>query len=319
MTSQTVVGLGEVMLRLSPPHGYRLENMATLAVHAAGSEANVLAALARLGVPTMLVSVLPATPLGRRAAADLTAAGVDLSRVEWIAEGRMGTFFVEPGTGARSTSVLYDRAGSAFAEWIHWPEGALSTAAFALVSGITLALSGRARAAVDAMLAEAQRGDVPLCVDVNYRSRLWSPEAALAELEPLLESASVVVCSAQDAELVFDADPSDPASFRSRWAPRSRVCVITAGDHGSRAVGATNEVLTIQAVNSRMVDRLGLGDAFLAGLLDGLLRQCQLAEALGSGAALAALKATVLGDLSLARREDLEALEGTLTTSPVQR
>jgi 2-dehydro-3-deoxygluconokinase len=319
MRRGSVVGLGELLLRLSPMLGRRLENADVLAVYPAGSEANVLAALARLGVPTAFVSALPDTALGRRAAAELAVAGVDLSRIQWVADGRMGIFFVETGSGARPTSVLYDRAGSAFAEHVRWPEGALSGAAFALVSGITLALSDAAREAVGALVAEAEGANVPLCVDVNYRARLWSAEAARARLAPLLEHASVVVCSAEDADRVFSADPEDPAAFRAQWAPRAQVCVLTAGELGSRAVGATDELYIGDAVRSSMIDRLGLGDAFLAGLLDGLLRERPLPDALRVGAGLAALKATVLGDLSLARREDLDALGDSVNVPPVRR
>lgn len=319
MAPPAVVGLGEVMLRLSPPIGRRIENADVLEVHAAGAEANVVAALARLGVPSALVSVLPETPLGRRAAAELAAAGVDLHRLRWAEDGRIGTFFVEHGVGARSTNVLYDRAGSAFAESIRWPHGSLDGVQYALVSGITPALSAAARDATSAMLAEAADRGVPVCVDVNYRSRLWSPEVAREYMSPILASARVVVCSARDADRVFGACADDPARFRAQWAPQAGLCVITAGDSGARAVAETEEVLVVEAVDTLVVDRLGLGDAFVAGLLDGLLRHCSVEEALGTGAVLAAMKATVAGDLSLTRRQELDALLAGSGASEVLR
>jgi 2-dehydro-3-deoxygluconokinase len=315
MTAPAVVGLGEVMLRLSPVPGRRLENADSLNVHTGGAEANVLAGLARLGVPTALVSALPDSSLGRRAAAELAAAGVDLGLLQWLPNARMGTFFVEQGFGARATTVLYDRSGSAFAEGIGWPPGALAGAAYALVSGITPALGAPARAAVGAMIDEAERGGVPLCLDVNYRARLWSPEAARETLAPLLGRAEVAVCGAHDAEHVFRADPDDPAAFRARWAPRAGICVITHGEFGCRAVGKGDELIATEAIGTEIVDRPGLGDAFLAGLLHTLLGGGDLEAALRAGVALAALKATVAGDISLARREDLTALlESSITT-----
>jgi 2-dehydro-3-deoxygluconokinase len=307
------------MLRLSPPTGRRIENADVLDVHAAGAEANVLAGLARLGVPSALVSVLPETPLGRRAAAELAAAGVELGRIGWIANGRMGTFFVEHGLGARSTSVLYDRAGSALAEAIQRPPGSLDGVCYALVSGITPALSVAARDATSAMFAEAADRGVPVCVDVNYRSRLWSPEMARECLSPILARAGVVVCSARDADTVFGAGADDPARFRARWAPQASVCVITAGDSGARAVAETDEVVAVEALDTFVVDRLGLGDAFVAGLLDGLLRHCSVEEALRAGTVLAAMKATVAGDLSLTRRQELDALLARSARSEVLR
>ena len=231
----------------------------------------------------------------------------------------MGTFFVEHGLGARSTSVLYDRAGSAFAEAIRWPQGSLDGVRYALISGITPALSVAARNATSAMLAEAADRGVQVCVDVNYRSLLWSPEMAREYLTPVLASANVVVCSARDADTVFGACADDPARFRARWAPQAGVCVITAGDSGARAVAETDEVLVVEAVDTLVVDRLGLGDAFVAGLLDGLLRHCSVDEALRAGTVLAAMKATVAGDLSLTRRQELDALLARSARSEVLR
>jgi 2-dehydro-3-deoxygluconokinase len=304
-----VVGLGEVMLRLSPPPARRLENAEALTVHAAGSEANVLAALARLGVPSALVSVLPDSPLGRRAAGELAAAGVDLGHVHWQPGARMGTFFVEQGAGARPTSVWYDRAGSAFAECARWPRGVLDGARFALLSGVTPALSQAASSAASAMVAEATEEGVALCLDVNYRAHLWPPDLARAALSPLLDLATVVVCTAEDAEQLFEADSGDPAEFRSQWAPRAAVCVITHGEHGSLAVAeGEDSAISTPAVPTTVLDRLGLGDAFLAGLLHGLLEERDLPHALRAGAALAAMKATVAGDFSLACRPDLDAV-----------
>jgi 2-dehydro-3-deoxygluconokinase len=315
-----VVGLGEVMLRLSPAPARRIENADVLAVHAAGSEANVLGALARLGVPSALVSVFPNSPLGHRAAGELGAAGVDLRHVRWTKGARMGTFFVEQGTGARPTNVWYDRAGSAFAEHVEWPSGALRGARYAVLSGITPALSNTALRAASAMVGEARELAVPVCFDVNYRARLWPADVARAALSPYLARAAIVVCAAQDAEQLFDADPADPAQFRGQWAPQASVCVITHGEQGSLAVGESDDgVIATHAVGTKIVDRLGLGDAFVAGMLHGLLDERGLPEALRAGAALASMKATVAGDLSLARREDLDAVLERAPRSRVAR
>lgn len=308
-----VVGLGEVMLRLSPTAGRRLETADVLAVHAAGAEANVLAGLARLGVSASLVSVLPDTPLGYRAAAELRAAGVDLDHVRWITGGRMGTFFVEQGAGPRATTVWYDRSGSAFAEHIDWPSGALAGAKMALLSGITPALSPAAQGAAAAMAREALVREVTLCIDVNYRERLWSAAVARDTLASLLKQADIVVCAERDAMLLFGPDAADPAAFQAQWAPRASVCVITRGEDGCSAVSERSGPVSVDAIPTTVTDRLGIGDAFVAGLLRSLLGGHDLIEALRAGSALAALKATVAGDLSLARADDLDALLATQT------
>ncbi len=308
MAAPAVVALGELMLRLSPDPGERLETARSLRVHPGGSEANVTAALARLGVPSALVTALPESPLGRRVAGELRAAGVSLEWVQWIAGARLGTYFVEPAppSGPRATDVLYDRAGSAFAQTIRWPQDALTGARAAVVSGITPALSPEARTAAQALARDAHAHGVALCVDVNYRSRLWTPSTARTELAPLLVAADIVVCSAADAAQVLEIDPGDPQALRERWSPQAGICVITQAERGAIAVAGGDEgIVRAAGVPTVPVDRLGLGDAFLAGLLFGLLEDWALERALTAGTMLAALKATVAGDFSLTRRAEL--------------
>jgi 2-dehydro-3-deoxygluconokinase len=314
-----VVGLGELMLRLSPEPSERLEVAQTLRVHAAGAEANVAAGLARLGLRAALVTALPESSLGRRAAGELAAAGVDLSLVDWHPGARMGTFFVEQGSGARTTAVSYDRAGSAFADHARWPAGALEGAGYAVVSGITPALSERSAVAAGAIAREARSRGVVLCVDVNYRARLWSAEAAREGLASLLAQADVLICSASDAAVVFGPEYADPAALREHCAPRARVCVITRGEHGCAAVGGPDETITVEATPTVITDRLGIGDAFVAGLIYGLLDERPLGDALRAGTALAALKATVAGDFSLTRKDELEAAIAQPTIAGVLR
>lgn len=302
-----VVGLGEVMLRLSPAPSEQIEVAQTLRVHAAGAEANVVAALARLGVRAALVTSLPDSPLGRRAAGEMAAAGVDLSLVEWHRDERIGTFFVEQGTGARATRVCYDRMQSAFAKYAQWPVGALHGARYCVLSGITPALSDAAAGAAHAMVQEARAQGVELCIDVNYRSGLWTPDAARAGIGAVLAEADIVVCSEADARTVFRLDAPEPQRLRDRFAPRARACVITRGDQGCVAMDADGSQMVVESVRTVVVDRLGMGDAFMAGFLHGLLQGRPLREALRAAAGLAALKATVAGDFSLARREQLES------------
>lgn len=305
-STPSVVTFGEAMLRLSASGGERLVRAASLAVHVAGAEANVAASLAALGVHAAWAGVLPDGPLGRRAAAELAAAGVDLRLVRWAgAEDRMGLFFVEHGAGARPTAVHYDRRDSAFARHAAWPAGALEGARYAVVSGVTPALSPAAARATRELAAEAAAAGGRLVVDVNHRARLWSAAEARAELEGLLLGADVVVCSERDAAAVFGAGP-DPAAFRARFAPAASLCVVTRGARGTLA-DAAGELIEVPAVATEVVDRLGLGDAFLAGLLSGLLDEAGPGDALRRGAALAALKATVAGDVALADAAELAA------------
>ena len=245
-----VVGLGEVMLRLSPTAGRRLENADVLAVHAAGAEANVLAGLARLGVSASLVSVLPDTPLGYRAAAEVQGAGVDLDHVRWITGGRMGTFFVEQGAGPRATTVWYDRSGSAGVRGAHRlavrRSGRRSDGR--ALGDYAGALLGYTSAAAAAMAGEALARGVSLCIDVNYRERLWSAAVARDTLASLLKQADIVVCAERDAMLLFGPDAADPAAFQMQWAPRASVCVITRGEDGCSAVSERSGPVSVDAI-----------------------------------------------------------------------
>ncbi|HEY4279979.1 MAG TPA: sugar kinase [Conexibacter sp.] len=309
-----VVTAGEALLRLATPAGQRLSDAPSLDVHVAGAEANVAAGLARLGVPTRWVSRLPDSALGRRAAAALADAGVILDAVEWAHDGRVGLFFSDTGAGARPTTVLYDRAASAFTALRTPPAGALTGARLLHLTGITAALG--MRELLDALLAEAARSAVPVCVDVNHRALLWSATEAREGLTPLLAAAEIVVCAERDARAVLDLGGEPEAllnGLRDRWAPRAQTLVLTRGAAGAVALDADGQVCEQPAIPTATIDRFGMGDAFVAGLLWGLLAQEPLPFALRAGATLAALKATVDGDLS---RTDANELRAALRSQP---
>lgn len=302
------------MLRLSPPDQGRLDQAHQLDVHVAGAELNLAVALAGAGIPARWISVLPDGPLGARVLAEVRAAGVDCEFVS-VAAGRLGLFFVEHGSPPRPTSVLYDRSNSAFA--VAAAELVLDTAAlegarFAAVSGVTPALGPGARALTERFADQAAETGAGLCVDVNHRPRLWSDDDAAATLAPLLGRAEVVVCAEQDARSLFAVPEGEPArmldDLRVRLAPDAAVVVLTLGGAGAVASGRDGVPQRQPPFPVQVKDRLGVGDAFTAGLLSGLVEGCELSDALARGAALAALKATVSGDLAHFRREEILAV-----------
>jgi 2-dehydro-3-deoxygluconokinase len=307
-----VATLGEVMLRLSPPGTDLLAGTDSLDVHVAGSEANVAVALASLGVDAAFLSALPATPLGDRVAASLRAAGVDLDYLDAAAPGRLGLFFVEFGAAPRPTAVWYDRAGSAFSRAGGYDAMALDGARFAVVSGITPALSPATRGLATAFVAEARSRGVAVCIDVNYRERLWSSAVARECLGPLLGEAAIVVCSRRDAECVFELTAEHAGAvaglLREKLAPSAELVVVTDGTAGCAAIDGSGAVFAQPAFAAEVVDRIGAGDAFLAGLLWGLLDDQETGEALACAAALGALKCTVRGDQARFGAEQLRAV-----------
>jgi 2-dehydro-3-deoxygluconokinase len=308
-----VVTLGETMLRLSPPSHGRLEHANLLELHVGGAESNVAAALARLGRRTAWCSALPDTPLGRRVAHTVAAAGVDVSGVRYTADGRVGIYFVEFGAPPRATEVFYDRAGSSFSSAVGFDPAMLTGAGFAVLSGITLALSPHAREVAMAFADAARAGGAGVVVDVNYRARLWSPAAARAATGALLRGAAVVVCSARDASTVFGVPDGDVRAMAlelaERYAPAARLVCLTCSERGSVAVEQGGVVTMQPWVPATVVDRFGAGDAFVAGIVDSLLGGATAAEALSFAARLAALKCTVAGDVCLFSRADVNALD----------
>ena len=303
-----VVALGEAMLRLTAADGERLRGADHLSVHVAGAECNVAVAVARLGVSAAWISALPESTVGHRVADEVRAAGVDLGAVTWVRGSRLGIFFADGGIPPRPTSVLYDRGGSAFAAQDSFDSGVLAGARCAVLSGITPALGAGPMAAARQFVADAATAGARLCLDVNYRAQLWSPDVARDALAPFLAAASVVVCAQRDALSVFglEGDPATVvAKLRARWAPQADTVIVTAGEDGAIGLDASGETLHQPARPTRVVDRFGAGDAFMAGLLWGSLRGGDLSDSLRCAVTLAALKCTVRGDHSMTTAREL--------------
>jgi 2-dehydro-3-deoxygluconokinase len=190
--------------------------------------------------------------------------------------------------------------------------GALEGARFAAVSGVTPALGDAGRAQAERFAQLAGEAGAGLCIDVNHRSRLWSADDARAALTPLAERAEVVVCSRADAEAVFGIAHEHPEdalrAFRNDVAPHSGVVVLTLGGGGAVGVAGDGDPVHQAAYPATVRDRFGGGDAFMAGLLWGLVEDAPLDDALQRGAALAALKCTVRGDFARFTQGEVRAV-----------
>jgi len=303
-----VLTFGETMLRLSPPGRQRLAQATSLDVWVAGSESNVAAALCALGLSATWVSRLPDNPPGRRVEAALRATGMDVSHVVWTAANeRVGLFYAEAAAEPRAGTVVYDRAHSAasFLSPADLPDLLFDAHRHLHVSGITSALSRSCAAAVADAIVRAKARGRTVSVDVNYRVKLWSPEEAAAALSPLMPSVDVLFCAQADASLLFGLS-GDASSLRDRFGVP--VAVLTAGADGATACDAGG-CLSVPAVPvAETVERIGSGDAFAAGFLAEYLRGAALEDALKMGAAAGALKRTILGDMLVATRADIEAV-----------
>ena len=304
-----VAGIGETLVRLAPEGGDTLEAASTLSVHIGGAEFNVCAGLAHLGIPTVWISRLPSTPLGRRVAATVRGHGVSVDGVVWAPEGNVGLMLVQPGAGPRPGEVFYYRRDSAFASIdphaVAWD--LLDGARVVHLTGITPALGANAARLVARSIEEARRRGIQISFDVNYRAKLWDPEAARAGIEPSLHGLEVVIVNDRDAAAVF-GERGAPARVARRLRARFRcgVLVLTCGEAGAVAddrAGTHRQA----AYPTEIVDRIGRGDAFAAGFLYGYLAH-GVAEGLRYGAAMAALKQTYRGDVCPATPEAVTAV-----------
>jgi 2-dehydro-3-deoxygluconokinase len=299
------------MIRLTAEPGVRLEETSSLRVSIGGTESNVAVALARLGRRVCWLSALPDNPLGHRIERELRGHGVDTSCVIWSG-GRAGIYFMEPGSAPRPTRVHYDRADSAVAR-IEPDDLELSVieGSRALhLTGITPALSEGCRASCLRLAEEAGRAGTPLAFDVNYRARLWPPEAAATGIQPLLERAELVFCGADDAATMWGLT-GEPARVAQGLLERSsaRVVVLTLGKQGALALTRNGAVHEQAAIPVETIDAVGAGDAFAAGFLHRWLDEPgDIGAALRSAAGLAALKMTIFGDNAVVSADDLETV-----------
>jgi 2-dehydro-3-deoxygluconokinase len=304
-----VLTFGEAMLRLSPPIGVPLARATNLDLHVAGAEANVAVALSSLGRSVTWVSRLPANDLGRMVARDLAAGGVDISHISWDESGRLGTFFVELGPGPKGVSVTYDRQGSTAAAMStdDLAPQEMARARLIHLTGITPALSRSCREAIEAAATAARDSESLLSVDVNYRAQLWSTRDARKCLDRIGAGADLVVCTAEDARDVFGLE-GDPAEVAASLADRlgSTYTVVTNGADGA-VCWHNADAIRVAATPTHIVDRLGAGDAFTAGVIDGLLDR-DIGEGLRRGSVLAAMALATRGDQVGVTRAELTQL-----------
>ncbi|MEC7625269.1 MAG: sugar kinase [Pseudomonadota bacterium] len=322
-----VVCFGELLLRLSPDSGTPLDRSDRLDLAVGGAEANVAIALSSLGLPVAMLSAVADSPTGRRALAALGEAGVDRQFIRRKA-GRMGLYFFEPPSGPIGGRVTYDRAGSVFA--LTDPAeldfgAALKGAGLLHLSGITPALGPAgvelARAAVNA----AAEAGVPVCFDGNYRASLWEawasdPRSALTEL---VEQATVFIGNHRDISLLLGTSFSGDGPDRRREASEAAFArfpklttiastarhVESATTHGlaARVDQRESHWQTDEVRIAPIVDRIGTGDAFAAGVLLRWMEGASVQDMAETGLSLAVMKHGVPGDTIAVTRAELDA------------
>ena len=303
-----VVTFGELLLRLSPPGEERLLESPVLHTFFGGAEANVAVAVRHLGVPSSYITRLPEGPLGDAGLEALRREGVSVERV-LRGGSRLGLYFVEPGADLRAMRVVYDRAGSAFSQIrpadVDW-SAALAGARWLHGTGITPALGdGPTRALSDGFGAARKRG-VTVSLDLNYREALWRGRDPRPVLEPLARRANVLIGNREAVRAMLDIEANDDAlapalaerfgcravaiTQREILGPREHAWSAVLYDSASRAVVRSHRHVV------QVVDRVGGGDSFTAGLIAAMLAEQKPQDAVEFAAAAGALKLGQAGD-----------------------
>jgi 2-dehydro-3-deoxygluconokinase len=339
-----VVTFGELMLRLSPPGFERFLQSPMFSATFGGGEANVAVGLAHFGLESVYVTRLPQHEIGDAAVRVLRAEGV---RTDRIVRGgdRIGIYFAEAGASQRASTVIYDRARSAISEMdpdaVDWPT-IFDGAAWFHVTGITPALGEKPAVATARALQAAKAAGARTSVDLNYRKKLWTERRAQEVMGPLMRSVDVVIANEEDLQSVLgvhvpgtdvtsgqlNVDGFRQAAervTRDFGPPMVAITLresISASDNGWSAVlrdGASGAMHRSQRYDVRLVDRIGGGDSFAAGLIYGLATGRAPQDALRFAVAASALKQTIPGDFNRVSVAEVDRLAGGDASGRVQR
>lgn len=342
----TVVNFGEIMLRLKSPGSTRLFQEPGLEATFGGGEANVAVSLARFGLPSVYVSAVPANSLGEAVFAELRRYGVNTEYLQ-RRDGRLGIYFLESGAAQRPSTVLYDRDNSAFSRVkpgdFNWAE-IFSKARWFHTSGITPALSpNAAESALDAV-RQAKKAGLTVSVDLNYRKKLWKYGKSAPEImSPIVAQADILIANEEDIQnslgitgkgqdgssdtINHDAYRDLAGNVLAEFPNLSHVAVTlreaysaNSNDWSAVLVSRDNFFVSEKYHITDIVDRVGAGDAFSAGLIYAMItRPDDSARALEFATAASCLKHSIPGDFNLACSDEVEALLGGNTSGRIQR
>lgn len=325
-----IVCFGELLMRLTAPGRELLLQSPRLDVTFGGAEANVAVSLARFGWDAAVVSTLPDQGIGEACRGELRRHGIDTRGIQ-MRHGRMGLYFLTVGTMQRPSEIIYDRAGSAFAvteaSAYDWPR-LLDGAAWLHVGGITPAVSEQAEQAVVAAAEAARAAGIKVSFDCNYRAKLWADRGGDAPgvFAKLASCADLMFGNERDIALILGADfHAIPLSERflaaaelafKTW-PNLKWLASTIRSHHDvdhqeltgRVAARDHRVHYSRTYKlNGIVDRIGGGDAFAAGLIHGLDKGWAADQAINFAAAAAALKHSVPGDANLVSVADVMSL-----------
>ncbi len=338
-----ILTVGEIMMRLQPLGYKRLMQADTLEVVFGGGEANVAVSLAQFGEDAVYFTKLPKNPLADKCIHELRGFGVDTTKILRGGD-RMGIYFCEKGCSQRGSNVVYDRAGSAIAtmkasevdvdkllegvEWLHW-------------TGITPALSDDTVDVMRKILRAAKLKGITVSCDLNYRKKLWTKDKANKVMSELVNYVDVLISNEEDSKDVFGIEASNSnitAGVLSADGyeeighklmekfPNIQYVAFTLRESISASVNNWSGILITKekAYKSKkytiqIVDRVGGGDSFGAGLIYGLKNKLPAQDAIEYAIAASCLKHTIEGDFNITSVDEVMKLVGGDGSGRVQR
>jgi 2-dehydro-3-deoxygluconokinase len=339
-----VVTFGEVMLRLKSPGFERLFQSPALEATFGGAEANVAVSLAQFGVPVSFVSAIPPNAIGDACIGELRRFGVDTSRV-MRQGGRLGIYFLEAGANQRPSKVVYDRSGSSIASAkpgdFDW-DAVLDGARWFHVTGVTPAISASAAELAIEGARRAREKGITVSCDYNYRKNLWKYGKSAPEvMREIVRHVNVGIANEEDCQKALGVDLDVDVHSGELEADKYRAMALrvletfpsldkqvitlresrSADRNGWSAVlHNRREFLTSRRYDiADIVDRVGAGDSFGAGLIYGMLAYSDDAKALEFATAASCLKHSILGDFNRVNVAEVEGLVGGDASGRVQR
>lgn len=336
-----VVTLGEVMLRLVPPNNARFTQAQSFNATFGGGEANVAASLAQFGLSAAHITAFPENELGEAAINYFKQLGVETAFM--LQRGkRIGTYYVEFGSALRASKIIYDREFSAMAlaqpEWFDWDK-IFDGADWFHWTGITPALSENCLKITQQAIKKASEKGITISADVNFRSNLWQYGKTAQEVMPdLVAGCDIITCSERDASEIFgfeslgngDATKStfiDSSTQVMNAFPKVKKITTTRRTTHSASHNALKGIMYGGSVYTEsqtidiepIIDRIGGGDAFIAGFIYGELMLQTAKEALDFAVAASALKHTINGDVNLVGVEEVQEIVSGNTSGRIKR
>ena len=322
------VGFGEMHVRLTPEGYYRLSQADTFKVNYTAAEGNMAIALSYMGVPSMFVTKLPDSEIGRCTMRKLAQFGVDTSKIVWGGE-RIALFYLERGASQRPSKIIYDRKHSAIAEAdpsdFDW-DAIFEDAGWFHFTGITPALSDSAAEISRQACIAAKAHGVKVSCDLNYRKNLWTPEQAQVVMKPMMQYVDVLFANEEDSEKVLGmkAKDTDITSGKLSTEGYSALAKELVDMYGFERVAITLRESISASVNNwsailyengttyvspkycmQIVDRVGGGDSFASGLIYATLNEMESQQALNFAVAASCLKHSIEMDFNLSSVEEV--------------